>query len=202
MNIQFGLNIVTLVMCIITLTMATAALMPQIKMGLVILRDGLLWSILLGIVCFVGFIGWTRLHEVRLERSQRESLDDLQNFQAPDVAPSSLKGPSTNLSFTNTSSRRVLPYVDAGAPSSSATSHVVAANLDDMPSLMEYSSRVASRRPDNGSRPRESISNQRIRPNRSTLHGVPQSNPVIERWSNSRRQLQPVYYEGRYQARR
>lgn len=68
MTVQFGLNIVTLVMCIITLTMATAALMPQIKMGMVILRDGVLWALLLGIVGFVGFIGWTRLHEKRMER--------------------------------------------------------------------------------------------------------------------------------------
>lgn len=63
MSVQSGLNIVTLVMCIITLAMATAALMPQIKLGLVILRDGLLWATLLGVVGFVGFVGWSRLLE-------------------------------------------------------------------------------------------------------------------------------------------
>lgn len=75
MTVQFGLNIVTLVMCIITLTMATAALMPQIKMGMVILRDGLLWALLLGIVGFVGFVGWTRLHEKR--SGEKPTIDAL-----------------------------------------------------------------------------------------------------------------------------
>jgi len=65
MSVYTGLNVVTLVMCIITLAMATAALMPQIKLGLLILRDGLLWATLLGIVGFVGFVGWSKFIETR-----------------------------------------------------------------------------------------------------------------------------------------
>lgn len=65
MPLYVGLNIATLVMCVITLTLATAALMPQIKQGLQLLRDGLLWALLLGVIAFVGFIGWGRLFELR-----------------------------------------------------------------------------------------------------------------------------------------
>ncbi len=71
MSVQVGLNLVTLVMCIITLAMATAALMPQIKAGLVLLRDLMLWGILVGVLVLVGFVGWKRLIELR--REQQES---------------------------------------------------------------------------------------------------------------------------------
>lgn len=64
MSFQVGLNLVTLVMCILTLTMATAALMPQLKQGLVLLRDGLMWTLMLAIILTVAFIGWSRLLEV------------------------------------------------------------------------------------------------------------------------------------------
>lgn len=70
MSVQVGLNLVTLVMCIITLAMATAALMPQIKAGLVLLRDLVLWGILVGVLVMVGFVGWMRLIEIRRERQQ------------------------------------------------------------------------------------------------------------------------------------
>ena len=68
MELQNGLNVATLIMCLVTLTMASAALVPQIKQGLVMLRDGLLWAILLGIIGMVGFIGWGRLQDMRQRR--------------------------------------------------------------------------------------------------------------------------------------
>ena len=69
MSVQLSLNVVTLVMCVITLSMATAALMPQIKAGLLLLRDLLLWTLLVGILGFVTFWGWFRLHQIRSEGS-------------------------------------------------------------------------------------------------------------------------------------
>lgn len=65
MPLQVGLNIVTLVMCIITLAVATTALLPQIKAGLVLLRDLVLWSLLACFLGFVGFYGWARLVEIK-----------------------------------------------------------------------------------------------------------------------------------------
>ena len=72
-EIQNGLNLVTLVMCIVTLTLATAALMPQLKQGLLMVRDGLLWALLIGVVGVVGFVGWGRLYEVRQERARQQT---------------------------------------------------------------------------------------------------------------------------------
>lgn len=83
MSVQVGLNLVTLVMCIITLAMATAALMPQIKAGLVLLRDLALWGILVGVLVMVGFVGWVRLIEVRRERQQTAETTEGQ-FPADD----------------------------------------------------------------------------------------------------------------------
>lgn len=73
MSFQVGLNIATLVMCLITMAMASAALMPQMKRGLIILRDGLLWGLAVGTVGLVAFVGWMRLHEARQRRAQPES---------------------------------------------------------------------------------------------------------------------------------
>jgi len=72
MTLQIGLNIVTLIMCILTLAMASAALLPQIKQALLMLRDGLLWLILIGVVGFVGIIGWGRLFQARRQNAQYE----------------------------------------------------------------------------------------------------------------------------------
>ena len=58
--LQIGLNIVTLVMCVVTLAMATAALMPQIQHGLKLLRDGLMYATFAGVLGMVGFVGWSR----------------------------------------------------------------------------------------------------------------------------------------------
>ena len=73
MPLQVGLNLLTLAMCVITLTLATAALMPQITHGLRLLRDGVLWAILLGIIAFVGVVGWSRLYEIRTEAGHKEN---------------------------------------------------------------------------------------------------------------------------------
>lgn len=67
MPLQVVLNIVTLVMCIITLAVATTALLPQIKAGLVLVRDLLLWTMLAGFLGFVGLYGWVRFIEIRSE---------------------------------------------------------------------------------------------------------------------------------------
>ena len=67
MSIHAGLNVVTLVMCIITLIVATAALMPQIKQGMALIRDGLLWASLISVVLFIGLVGWSRLWQSVLE---------------------------------------------------------------------------------------------------------------------------------------
>lgn len=75
-EIQNGLNLVTLVMCIVTLTLATAALMPQLKQGLIMIRDGLLWALLIGVVGVVGLVGWGRLYEVRQERARQAEFYD------------------------------------------------------------------------------------------------------------------------------
>lgn len=64
MILQIGLNIVTLVMCVLTLTMATAALMPHLKQAIVMLRDGLLWLTLLAVVGGVAVVGWGRFFSV------------------------------------------------------------------------------------------------------------------------------------------
>ena len=63
---QIGLHTATLLMCLITLIVATTALLPQIKQGLAILRDVFLWVALIGIVGFVGFVGWERLLHERM----------------------------------------------------------------------------------------------------------------------------------------
>ena len=83
MPLYVGLHIVTLVMCVVTLTLAVAALMPQLKLGLMLLRDGLLWALLLVIIAFVGFVGWGRLFELRNpDMSQRPdtSLGEVFDF--------------------------------------------------------------------------------------------------------------------------
>ena len=70
MSLQVGLNIVTLIMCILTLAMASAALMPQIKQALALLRDGLLWLMLISVIVFVGIVGWGRLLQARRQNAQ------------------------------------------------------------------------------------------------------------------------------------
>ena len=82
MDIQFNLNIVTLLMCVITLAMAIAALMPQIKTALGLLRDGLMWATLFGVIGFVGFVGWVRFAEARKARSEADDKN-LVSQQSP-----------------------------------------------------------------------------------------------------------------------
>lgn len=76
MTIPESLNVVTLIMCVVTLTMASLALMPHIKQGLTFLRDSVLWAVLLGIVISVGVIGWMRLVEVRQRHTSEETADE------------------------------------------------------------------------------------------------------------------------------
>ena len=76
MTIPESLNVVTLIMCVVTLTMASLALMPQIKQGLTVLRDSVLWAILLGIVIAVGVTGWIRFVEVQKRHTSEDTAVD------------------------------------------------------------------------------------------------------------------------------
>ena len=76
MTIPESLNVVTLIMCVVTLTMASLALMPQIKQGLTVLRDSVLWAILLGIVIAVGVTGWIRFVEVQQRHTSEDTADE------------------------------------------------------------------------------------------------------------------------------
>ena len=69
MTFQVSLNIATMIMCVVTLTVASLALMPQIKQGMVIVRDTVLWVVLLAIVAVVGVVGWSRLHQAQQRRA-------------------------------------------------------------------------------------------------------------------------------------
>ena len=75
MTIPDSLNVVTLIMCVVTLTMASLALMPQIKQGLTVLCDSVLWAVLLGIVITVGVIGWIRLVEVQQRHASEDTAE-------------------------------------------------------------------------------------------------------------------------------
>ena len=76
MSVQEGLNIATLAMCFVTFVMASAALMPQIKQAAVLVRDGLLWASLLGILGFVAIVGWGRLHEAQQREAEYEAVEE------------------------------------------------------------------------------------------------------------------------------
>lgn len=76
MTIHESLNLVTLIMCVVTLTMASLALLPQIKQGLTILRDSVLWAVLLGIVIAVGVIGWNRLVSAQQGQAGEDTTDE------------------------------------------------------------------------------------------------------------------------------
>lgn len=93
-SFQVGLNLVTLVMCVLTLTMATAALMPQLKQGLILLRDGLMWTLMLGVVLTVAFVGWSRLLEVQNGRDESSPPVGLQPFGSTKVKNASVERPS------------------------------------------------------------------------------------------------------------
>ena len=86
MTIHESLNVVTLIMCVVTLTMASLALMPQIKHGLTVLCDSVLWAVLLGIVIIVGVMGWMRLVEAQQrhtsESAVHEPFGDYQNLSS------------------------------------------------------------------------------------------------------------------------
>lgn len=66
------LHIATLSLCIFTLILATAALMPQLKRAMVLARDVMLMSTLVVGLSFAGFVGWGKVFEIR-ERRQQES---------------------------------------------------------------------------------------------------------------------------------
>ncbi len=81
MTIHESLNVVTLIMCVVTLTMASLALMPQIKQGLTVLCDSVLWAVLLGIVITVGVIGWIRLVEVQQRHASEDTAELSEDYQ-------------------------------------------------------------------------------------------------------------------------
>lgn len=62
------LHLVTLGICLFTLTLASAALMPQLKKALALVRDAMLGAVLVVALSFAGFLVWGRV----LERSSWE----------------------------------------------------------------------------------------------------------------------------------
>jgi hypothetical protein len=54
------LNIVTLVVSTITMIIVTLALLPQLKQGMAVARDIVLWAALILVVSAVTMIGWNR----------------------------------------------------------------------------------------------------------------------------------------------
>ena len=90
MTFHVGLNIVTLIMCAVTLTIASLAVLPQIKLGLLILRDSILWTALLGIVVAVGAVGWKHFHDAQQRRTETQRSTGVDAPQQMDGNPSAL----------------------------------------------------------------------------------------------------------------
>ena len=57
------LHFLTISICIFTLILATAALMPQLKRALVLLRDAILGATLVVALSFAGFLVWSRVFD-------------------------------------------------------------------------------------------------------------------------------------------
>jgi hypothetical protein len=68
MSFQHGLNIITLIVSTITLFTVTVALLPQLKQGMAVARDIVLWAALILVVSAVTMVGWNRYGEFRRGR--------------------------------------------------------------------------------------------------------------------------------------
>lgn len=179
MPVQTSLNIVTLVMCIITLAMATTALLPQIKMGLVFLRDLVLWSVLFGFLAVVGFFGWIRLHEIR--NGERETASPV--LELPIVPEEAVNETETSI----TSIREPIP-VERYLPPLDITK----TSAHRLPEDVRADSSRADPQPSN-----------RIRANRSPPSSTRRTSvrPVYRTDGNRSARswpLRPIFYEKRY----
>ena len=58
MEFKDGLTVVTLVTATVALAMSCMALWPHCKGGLAVIRDALLWFVLVVVVTVFGFAGW------------------------------------------------------------------------------------------------------------------------------------------------
>ena len=75
------LHIVTLSVCLFTLTLATAALMPQLKRALVLVRDAMLGAMFVFALSLAGFVIWGfvldgKFSELRPSGSAESSTND------------------------------------------------------------------------------------------------------------------------------
>lgn len=199
-----GLNVVTLIMCILTLTMATAALMPQLKYGLVLLRDGLLWTILLGVLLTVAFIGWSRLHEARQLRAQER---DFYELQVPPVVGDTSVIDSTTGTFSDSLSQLV-PFGESQNPPSrydySTRDIVVESSFARPEELQEFTESFREARPvyaaesfrpaDRGAYETRFASDRFARDSHSTntYIGENPGRSHLQPVKRSRRRLQPV----------
>jgi hypothetical protein len=57
--------VVTLAMSTLSLVMASVALLPQLKEGIAIVRDAVLWGALVALLIVVAAVGWLRLANKR-----------------------------------------------------------------------------------------------------------------------------------------
>jgi|GEM_PF-3955741 len=175
MPVQMSLNIVTQVLCIITLALAITALLPQIKLGLVFLRDLVLWALLFGFLAVVGFFGWIRLHEIRTGERQVAS-PVLEIPRIPDEA--------LNETQTSNVSQQVEPL--------STEPYVPPLDITSIPRQSRSTSQPNSRSnqppPSNGFRANRSANSMRLVP-RSRSRTAPRSD--LQR-------VQAVRYDRRY----
>lgn len=69
------LHIITLCVCVFTLILATAALMPSLKRAVSLVRDALIMVVMAVFLTLAGFVGWGKVFEIR-ERVAQESPSD------------------------------------------------------------------------------------------------------------------------------
>lgn len=80
------LHIATLGLCMFTLLLATAALMPQLKRAFTLVKDALLISVIVLVLTFAGFVGWGKVFELR------EKTDSEEPFPIPELFEASRLG--------------------------------------------------------------------------------------------------------------
>jgi|GEM_PF-6294082 hypothetical protein len=61
MSTYEALTIVTLVTSTITMVITCLALLPQVKQGMVIVRDAVLWAAMVVLLVVIASVGWARV---------------------------------------------------------------------------------------------------------------------------------------------
>lgn len=75
------LQILTLSVCLFTLTLATAALLPQLKVAMTLVRDALMGTMFVIALSFAGFLIWGWILQGR--SLQRDSVESSATPQEP-----------------------------------------------------------------------------------------------------------------------